>query len=193
MASMKDMAIEYYDRILSVLDTRKDDVDKLISFLENNTVWKTAPASSYTKYHCCFEGGLFVHSVFVTMTLLRLRKTLMPDIPAESCAIVGLFHDVGKVGAVGNPMYIPQTNEWKQNKLGQLYEINTSGVFIDVPTRSLSYIQEFVNLSDDEIQAVRYHDGQYCDENHCVAQKETPLTRLLQMADVWSAGVIEKV
>lgn len=192
MKSLIEESKENFDKIITVLQARKPQVMSLIEYLEDKTVWKTAPASSYTKYHCCFEGGLFVHSVLVTMTLLRLRKMLYPSIPPEPCAIVGLFHDIGKVGAVNDPMYIPQTNEWKRNKLGQLYEINESPVFLDVPTRSLSYILKFVDLSDEEIQAIRYHDGQYCDENHCVANKERPLTRLLQMADVWSAGVIEK-
>lgn len=70
--------------------------------------------------------------------------------------------------------------------------MNEDGVFLDVPTRSLNYILRFVNLTDEEVQAIRYHDGQYVDENKPAAMKEQPLTRLLHMADSWSAGVIEK-
>ena len=40
-------------------------------------------------------------------------------------------------------------------------------------------------------QAIRYHDGQYIDENRSVAHRETELTRLLQYADNWSGGVLE--
>ena len=42
-----------------------------------------------------------------------------------------------------------------------------------------------------EAQAIRYHDGQYIDENRSVAHRETKLTRLLQYADNWSGGILE--
>ena len=180
------------EKIIASIKERHEGALVLHKWLSENTSWLDAPASSYTKYHCCFPGGLITHSVSVTKTLFKLRRALYPEVSVESCAIVGLFHDAGKVGGVGAPMYIPQTNEWKRNKLGQIYEISDRATFLDVPTRSLSFIMKFIELTVEEIQAIRYHDGQYCDENHCVANKEQPLTRLLQMADSWSAGVIEK-
>ena len=47
-------------------------------------------------------------------------------------------------------------------------------------------------LSEEEVQAIVYHDGQYVDDNASVATKETPLTLLLQYADNWSGFVIEE-
>jgi len=63
---------------------------------------------------------------------------------------------------------------------------------MDIATRSLFLLAQHIPLSDDEAQAVRYHDGQYIVENQSVAHKETRLTRLLQYADNWSGGVIEE-
>jgi hypothetical protein len=38
---------------------------------------------------------------------------------------------------------------------------------------------------------VRYHDGQYIEENRGVAHREARLTRLLQYADNWAGCVTE--
>lgn len=46
-------------------------------------------------------------------------------------------------------------------------------------------------LSEIEVQAIIYHDGQYVDDNKSVATREEPLTLLLQYADNWSGFVIE--
>jgi len=48
------------------------------------------------------------HSIGVTITLLKLRKLLAPELSKESCVIVGLFHDVGKVGSPDSPRYLKQ-------------------------------------------------------------------------------------
>lgn len=182
-----------YAKIISVVKTRASDVVVFNEWLNENTAWLTAPASSYVKFHSCFECGLIAHSVEVTKTLFKLRNTLDKSIPLESCAIVGLYHDTGKAGSRKYPMYVPQDSSWHREKLGQLYKINEGGVFLDVPTRSLANILPHVQLTDEEMQAIRYHDGQYCEENKPVAMKECSLTRLLHMADSWAAGIIEKV
>ena len=44
-----------------------------------------------------------------------------------------------------------------------------------------------IELSEEEVQAIVYHDGQYIDDN-----AEEPLTLLLQYADNWSGFVLEK-
>ena len=182
-----------YVKIIGMIgDERKQGVVDLEKYIWERTAWGTAPASSMLKFHNAFDGGLIDHSINVTKTLFRLRAVLAPEIPVESCAIVGLYHDLGKTGAPDHPMYIPEVRKWQHETLGQMYKINDDFTFLDVPTRSLLYLLRFVNLTDEEAQAIRYHDGQYCDENKPVRNKECKLTRLLHMADSWSAGVIEK-
>jgi hypothetical protein len=63
---------------------------------------------------------------------------------------------------------------------------------MDIASRSLFIVSKFIDLTEEEAQAIRYHDGQYIDENKSVAHKETKLTRLLQYADNWAGGVLEK-
>lgn len=64
------------------------------------------------------------HSVGVTETLLRFREFLAPAIPAESCVIVGLFHDVGKLGMPGRPLYLKNDDESLAKNRGMRYKIN---------------------------------------------------------------------
>lgn len=52
-------------------------------------------------------------------------------------------------------------------------------------------VSQYIKLTDDETQAITYHDGQYILENKVVAHKERPLTLLLHYADYWTAHMYE--
>src|SRR5204862_240263 len=150
----------------------------------------TSPAS--TRFHLAKEGGLVEHSLNVAATLLQLRELLALDIPEESCVITALYHDVGKIGYPGKPHYLVNDNAWEVRNRGLKYRVNNAIVHMDLPTRSLFLIAPHISLTEEEAQAIRYHDGQYIEENRSVAHREERLTRLLQYADNWSGGVLEK-
>ncbi len=57
--------------------------------------------------------------------------------------------------------------------------------------RSLYLIGDKISLTEEEVQAIIYHDGQYVDDNKSVAMHEEKLTLLLQYADFWSCSVTE--
>ena len=181
--------IPEYEALLSHVVNRREAVEKFDRFLRGQTAWLTSPAS--TRFHLAEDGGLLRHSVNVAQTLLKLRETLAPDLSLESCVIVALFHDLGKVGMPGKPYYLPNPSEWHVRNRGIRYVVNEDIVHMDIATRSLFLVAQHLTLSDDEAQAVRYHDGQYIVENQSVAHQETRLTRLLQYADNWAGGVIE--
>jgi hypothetical protein len=170
---------EYKDLQSNVVE-RKKDFDDFIRFLERETTWLVSPAS--TKYHLSEEKGLLKHSVGVTKTLLKLRELLTPHLSEESCVIVGLFHDVGKVGMPGSPRYLKQ---------GDRFVYNIDQVEMQIAQRSLYLVSKYIPLSDEEAQAILYHDGQYILENRCIAHKECPLTLLLTFADTWTAAICE--
>jgi hypothetical protein len=58
--------------------------------------------------------------------------------------------------------------------------------------RSLRLISQFIPLSEEEAQAIVYHDGQYVEENRIIAHREEPLTLLLSYADNWVGCVLER-
>ena len=178
-----------YSQLLSLLIKRRDEVFAYDRFLRTETAWLTAPAS--TRFHLACENGLLKHSINVARILLKLRDILAPELSWESCIIVGLFHDTGKAGVPGKPYYLTNPSEWHRRNRGIYYIVNPELIHIDIPSRSLYIASRYISLSEEEAQAIRYHDGQYIDENRSVAHRETKLTRLLQYADNWSGGIME--
>ena len=191
---MDNNIAERYESLKGMVVERRSQFDRLISFMENETTWLTAPAS--TKYHLCKESGLLEHCVNVAESLLKIREALAPDISAESCVIVSLVHDLGKVGMPGNPQYLINEPTDKQQQSGYKpdppYRFNKNLTYLSVPVRSLYLASKHIDLTEQEVQAIVYHDGQYVDDNRSVATHEEPLTLLLQYADSWSGFVIEK-
>lgn len=169
---------------------RKNQFDRFVRFLEAETTWITSPAS--TKYHLSEFQGLLKHSVGVAETLLRFRELLTPALTEESCVIVGLFHDAGKLGMPGKPLYLPNDNEYLAKNNGIRYKINPDVVAMGLAVRSLYLVTQYIPLTDAEAQAIAYHDGQYIDDNKIVAHKEEPLTLLLHWADYWTAHIYEE-
>ncbi len=185
---------ERYEALKSRVVKRKTEFDSLINFMENETDYLSSPAS--TRFHLCRKQGLLEHSVNVAETMLKFREAVAPDIDEESCIITALIHDLGKAGMPGKPQYLENEPTPKQKQYGFPatipYRINDELVYLSVPVRSLYLALPHITLSESEVQAVMYHDGQYVDDNKSVATKETPLLLLLQYADTWSTFVIEK-
>ena len=69
-------------------------MDKFINYLENQTDFFTAPAS--TKYHLSEKGGLLQHSLNVYECLIRLIDEYNINIDIASITICGLLHDICK-------------------------------------------------------------------------------------------------
>ena len=182
------MALKHdYDGLLELLGPRRKQVLDFLVFLENETSWLEAPASS--RHHLNVPGGLIIHSLLTTRTMLDIRDALAPEYDDETCVIVGLFQDVGKIGLPGNPLYLrldkPEGNI--------LFRSNQELVTMGVAVRSLFLIAPHVRLSAEEAQAVCYHDGQYIPDNLVVKNHECPLTLLVHFADLWSSHVKEEV
>ena len=185
---------ERYEALKSRVIKRKAEFDSLINFMEKETDYLSSPAS--TRFHLCRKQGLLEHSVNVAETMLKFREAVAPDIDEESCIITALIHDLGKAGMPGKPQYLENEPTPKQKQYGFPatipYRINDELVYLSVPVRSLYLSLPHITLSESEVHAVMYHDGQYVDDNKSVATKETPLLLLLQYADTWSTFVIEK-
>lgn len=186
--------MERYQALKEKVMKRKKEFEGLMSYVEGETSYMTAPAS--TKYHLCHEQGLLEHSVNVAENLLKIKAVLAPSISDESCVIVGLLHDLGKAGMPGQPQYIKNEPTPKQKAYGYPastpYRFNKDLLYLSVPIRGLYLIASRFPLTEEEVQAIVYHDGQYVDDNRSVAAREEKLTLLLQYADNWSGFIVEK-
>jgi len=183
-----------YDSLKAKVKNRAHEFNELMEYIEKETEWLITPAS--TRFHLCRENGLLEHSVNVAETLIRLKNTLYPLIEDESCVIVALLHDLGKVGMPKEPLYLKNKPTENQRRAGYgptyPYSYNTSLTYLSVPIRSLYHALPFLTLTEEETQAIAYHDGQYVDDNRSVAKNEAPLTLLLQYADNWCGFVVEE-
>lgn len=88
----------------------------------------------------------------------------------------------------GKPYYLSEMKDGMQTG----YTINPSIIAIGLALRSLYLVTQYIPLSDDEAQAIAYHDGMYVPEGRSVAHKEEPLLLLLHWADMWTVRVRER-
>lgn len=183
-----------YNALKEKVVTRKAEFQALMEFIEKETEYLTTPAS--IKYHLCRERGLLEHSVNVAENLLKIKNVLAPEISDESCVIVALLHDLGKAGMPGEPQYLKNEPSQKQKAYGYSastpYRFNKDLLYLSVPVRSLYLVSSRLPLTEEEVQAIVYHDGQYVEDNRSVAAKEEKLTLLLQYADNWSGFIVER-
>jgi 23S rRNA maturation-related 3'-5' exoribonuclease YhaM len=189
----KDTIEASYNELFETITGRSQEVSAIRSFLEQQTNWLKAPAS--TRYHLNTEKGLLIHSVGVTINALRIKQLLAPDITDESVTIVALFHDAGKVGYAGKPYYLPNDNEYEKRR-GINYKVNPDITHMSHAVRSLHLVSRFITLTEEEAQAIVAHDGLYplhggvnnLDYHH----RECRLQMLLHFADKWTAAVNEE-
>lgn len=173
---------------------RKEQITALKQMLDTKTDWLSAPASC--RYHLCKPGGLLLHSMNVGRLALTLAKEMMGEDWVNSAILAGVFHDVGKVGSVLGkvvPRYLPKVIKTGE-KSGQLgYTYNKELLSVPIAVNSLRILSKYVDLIDEEAQAILGHDGQYIEENKSLAHNECPLLVLVHFADYWSGHVLESV
>ena len=177
--------MERYEVLKSKVVRRREEFRALMAYIEQETTYLTAPAS--TRYHLCREHGLLEHSINVAEHLLRIKAVLAPEISDESCVIVALLHDLGKAGMPGTPQYLRSELPSDGRASRSPYRF-----YLSVPIRGLYLAASRFPLTEEEVQAIVYHDGQYVEDNRSVAAREEKLTLLLQYADNWSGFIVEK-
>lgn len=152
---MKEKFIEIYKEKI-----KRPGADKLLQWLEQVDMF-TAPAS--TRYHLAEDGGLCKHSVHVYERLRTLVEKelaedgkLTPELE-ETVAIVGLLHDVCKVGFYKKEM------RNKKDDNGKWIQVPTYAVDDKLPfghgEKSVYVIMKFMGLKTDEAMAIRWHMG----------------------------------
>ena len=188
----KDNVDTLYSQLKAAIVKRKTEFDHFIDFLENRTFWLTAPAEIKGPLAC--EKGLLIRSVAVAKQLLRIKDTIMPQLDEESAIIIALFHEVGKVGIEGKPLFIQEESSslgstsalglsfssrlsTSSSSSGPSYSINNKLVHMNVGVRSLFLVSQYMLLSDDEAQAISY-----ASDVELLDGKLSPYTLLLSTA-----------
>lgn len=161
------------------------------------------PASYKKEYHNAFPGGYVDHVIRVINSALKLNKVWIEmgvdtsTYTIEELVFSALNHDLGKIGDEQNESYIPQTDKWRQEKLGEDYMFNDKLAFASVPDRSLFLLQSNgIMYTFNEMVAIQTHDGIYDEGNKkylmsfSPSQKpRTSLPFILHQADLMASRI----
>ena len=130
------------------------------------------PAAHKKEYHNAFPGGYVDHVNRVIDCSLKLHNVWeemgvdTSTYTIEELVFSALNHDLGKMGDEENESYIPQTDKWRQEKLGEDYMFNNKLPFASVPDRGLFLLQSHsIQYSFNEMIAIQTHDGLYDEGN----------------------------
>lgn len=205
--------IEKFEKLLSTV--RRDGVEKLLHYIQKNTDFYKAPAS--TKFHLACAGGLLQHSLNVYECLIAKRessvwKDVLKDIPDESLIIIALLHDLCKAnfyteGTKNQKTYDPEkvaaAEAWQRKHDAQgdfIWEtVKTYQVDDQLPLghgeKSVMLIQCYIRLTMQEVMAIRWHMGfSEAKENWNMlgsAMEKYPIVLAIHEADLEASKILE--
>lgn len=160
------------------------------------------PAAHKVEYHNAYPGGYIAHVINVVNAALNIDKAwnimgVKPTYTTEELMFSAINHDLGKFGDFNHEAVIPQTDEWRKNKLGELYQFNPQLSYMSVPDRSLWILSSLgISLTQNEYIAIKTHDGLYDQANEAYLKSWSPETKprtsllfILHQADLMAARI----
>lgn len=188
MTSTKEQFISIYkDKI-----TRRGAND-LLDYLERSDFFE-APAS--TKFHGSYAGGLLDHSMNVYKALNKLIEIFAPENywSEETIAIVSLLHDITKVGFYSREYKnVKEDGRWVTKEIYVIRDTFPCGH----GEKSVIMIQKYMQLSDEEILAIRCHMGAFDESVKGGARflgqafEQSKLAVLVHLADMIASHIYE--
>ena len=161
------------------------------------------PASHKKEYHNAFPGGYIEHvnrvieCALLTSELWERMGADMSTFTKEELVFSAINHDLGKMGDTTHESYIPQTDKWRKEKLGEDYMHNKEIAFASVPDRGLFMLQQHdIKYTFNEMIAIQTHDGLYDNANEKYLKSYMPETKprtclpfILHQADMMAARI----
>ena len=194
----------FNENIENYITNKNDRREKLLNFYklyEERII--LMPAAHKKEYHSAFPGGYVDHVNRVVKSSLKLYDLWkemgcdMSTFTKEELVFSAINHDIGKMGSKENEAYIPQTDQWRKDKLGEDYMFNKKLPYCSVPDRGLFLLQQHdISYSFNEMLAIQTHDGLYDQANdkylkaYMPEQKpRTSLPYILHQADLMAARI----
>ena len=180
---------------------RKDQLIKFYKKYEDRLMMM--PASHKKEYHNAFPGGYIDHVNRVVRCALKQSNLWkdegcdMTTFTEEELVFSSINHDLGKMGDDTHESYLPQTDKWRKDKLGEDYMHNKEIAFAAVPDRGLFLLQQHdVKYTFNEMVAIQTHDGLYDSANDKYLKGYMPETKprtslpfILHQADMMAARI----
>ncbi|MBQ9942585.1 MAG: HD domain-containing protein [Christensenellaceae bacterium] len=188
--------VKYKEEFLKLLrSTGRDGMEDLIAWMENESDFFTAPAS--TRTHGAYEGGLLIHSLSVYRILSNFTKNI-PGVDKASVIICALLHDLCKanfyIRTVRN-VKIPGERRWE--------EVQGYGIEDTLPLghgeKSVYMAMRYIRLTEEEAMGIRWHMGGYDDSARAYAGGQAqaaaftkyPLAAAVAIADMYDTYIID--
>lgn len=200
MSSLKECFVE------TLAATRRPGMDRVLAKLEELGFFE-APASA--RFHLNCKGGLMEHSMNVYIAALMLREQMVkvrPDLesqlPFDSIAISTLLHDTCKTDIYKQAVLSRKNPDGSWDKyLGYQSDYTATGFPLGHGEKSVIMLLSWgLELKPEEMVAIRWHmtawdlplqSGEH-KESLNAAKAMTPLVSLVQLADGFAAGVMER-
>ena len=197
------MSKEHFIEILS--GTGRKGMEQVLAKLGELGFFE-APAS--TRFHLSCKGGLLQHSMNVhdaAMLLreqaLKARPELEEQLPLDSVAICTLLHDVCKTDIYKEGILNRKNADGYWEKyLGYQVDYN-AGLPLGHGEKSVIMLLSWgLELKPEEMMAIRWHmtawDLPFQNPEHKeslnAARAKTPLVSLVQLADGFATGILER-
>jgi len=172
----------------------RSGIKELLGWLEQ-TDFYTAPASS--QFHGNFDGGLLVHSISVYKYLKNFTKSLESN--EDSLKVIGLLHDLCKVNFFTKQVRnvkVPGEKRWEEE---ESYAIDDH-LPMGHGEKSVYLAMRFIQLTDEEALAIRWHMGGYDDAAHSYisgkaqsnAYRAYPVAAALNIADMYVTYILNQ-
>ena len=137
-----------------------DPIWKFLDYLENETDFYTAPAS--TKFHSNEENGLVRHSLLVVSYGIKLAPIMLTgDVDMYYLIISCLFHDLCKIN-----MYETKLRNSKNEESGEwekvpYYKVKDDYLSYGHGIESMLRLNKFIQMPESWNHAIRWHMGAY--------------------------------
>jgi len=193
-------------KLMGVIDTyisspRKEKLLKFYEKYQERLI--LMPAAHKKEYHNAFPGGYVEHVLRVIRCAMKQSNLWdeegadMSTFTTEELIFSALNHDLGKMGDDSGESYIPQTDQWRKDKLGEDYMFNNKIPFASVPDRGLFLLQSHgIQYTFNEMIAIQTHDGLYDEANKKYLmgympelKPRTALPYILHQADMMAARI----
>ncbi|MCL1994075.1 MAG: hydrolase [Spirochaetes bacterium] len=137
-----------------------DPVWKLLDYLESDTDFYTAPAS--TRFHGSKKHGLVMHSLLVLAKGIKFAPTMLAgNVEIYFLTLSCLFHDFCKIG-----MYEIKVRNSKNEKTGswedvQFYKVKEEYLSFGHGVESMLRLNKYIAMPEPWNHAIRWHMGAY--------------------------------
>ena len=193
------MLRERFENLL--LATGREGMADLLKFINDSDFYR-APASS--RFHGAHQGGLLEHSLQVNKDMMIIYNAFHErgrlkdgQINLHSIIIASLLHDICKANFYKQDVRNVKNNGvWEQVPV---YTINDT-LPLGHGEKSVMILQQYIELTTDEIYAIRWHMGGFDDTAKSwsgglqlsAAFDKCPLLVMLHMADLAAVYLLNK-